>query len=351
MKKLIALLFNLVIALVVSTAIGAPAIMGVGGALFSSVFLGAHSGNISMALQLEVWQRDIVEPLFADNSFLSKAYDADMYVLAGKVVHIPQAGSASSVSKNRSSLPAVAVKRADTEVTYSLDEYTTDPVVIQDTEKIESSYDKRNSVIADDKANLLEAVTNEFVYKWSPTASGSILRTSGSAVAAHLPSATGNRKAFAIADVAAANLAMNKQNVPKTDRYCLVDSNMYSQLLSSMTESAQLAFHQQADVANGVIGKLHGFTFYERATAGRYTNASTPAPRATDAAANSADNAAAIFWQKNSVERALGMVKAFDNPGQAGYYGDVLSFLVRAGGRIRRADGKGVIAVVQEATA
>lgn len=346
MKKFFALLVNMLIAVTLTTAIGAPAVMGVGGALFASAFL-KPSSSINMAIQVEVWQRDIVDHLFADDSFLSKAFDADSYVLAGSVVHIPQAGSPSGVKKNRTTLPATVVKRTDTDVTYALDEYTTDPRLIQDTEKTEASYDKRNSVISEDKANLLESVSNEFIYKWSPTTAAAILRTTGSAVAAHLPSATGNRNAVTVKDIAAAKVAMNKQNVPKADRYCIIDSDMHEQLLSSMTESAQIAFHAQADPANGTIGKLHGFSFYERSSAGRYTNAATPAPRLPDAAAAATDNGAAIFWQKNSVERALGQVKAFDNSGDPTYYGDVLSFLVRAGGRIRREDAKGVVALVQ----
>ena len=45
-----------------------------------------------MAIQKEIWTRAIVEGLFASNSFLSKAFNADEYVEAGKIVHIPQAG-------------------------------------------------------------------------------------------------------------------------------------------------------------------------------------------------------------------------------------------------------------------
>ena len=51
-----------------------------------------------MAIQKEIWERAIVEDLFADNSFLSKAVNADMWVNAGKVVHIPQAGAAVSAT-------------------------------------------------------------------------------------------------------------------------------------------------------------------------------------------------------------------------------------------------------------
>jgi hypothetical protein len=346
MKKALSLSFNLLIAMLIGTLIGAP-LLGAGAGLLSSAFHKNSSGTLNMALQVEVWQRDIVDTLFADNSFLSKAFNADSYVLQGKVVHVPQSGGPSSVSKNRDVLPGVVLKRTDTDRTYSLDEYTTDPRLIQETEKVEASYDKRNSVIAEDKANLVESVSNEFVYKWSPAGAASILRTTGAEILSHMPSATGNRLAVTVKDVAAAKIAMNKQNVPKTDRYCLIDSDMYAQLLDSMTEAAQIAFHSAANAAEGTIGKLHGFSFYERSSAGRYSNAATPVAKAPEAAAAVTDNAAAIFWQVNSVERALGEVKAFDNPGDATYYGDIVSFLIRAGGHIRRTDNKGVIALVQ----
>ena len=54
------------------------------------------------------------------------------------------------------------------------------------------------------------------------------------------------------------------------------------------------------------------------------------------------DNIAAIFWQKSSVAKALGNVAIFDNPDRAEYYGDLISFLLRSGGRCRRSDKKGV---------
>ena len=48
-----------------------------------------------MAVQKEIWQRTIVEGLFADNTFMAKAVNDDMYVNEGKKVHIPNAGAPS----------------------------------------------------------------------------------------------------------------------------------------------------------------------------------------------------------------------------------------------------------------
>ena len=105
-----------------------------------------------MAVEREIWEGDIVEKLYAENPHLSLCVNADQYVLAGKVVHIPQAGAAPDVVKNRSSLPAAVKKRTDTDITYPLDEYTSDPVHISNAETIEPSYDKRMSVMADTRS-------------------------------------------------------------------------------------------------------------------------------------------------------------------------------------------------------
>lgn len=51
-----------------------------------------------MAIQRELWQNTIIEGLFADNSFMSKAVNDDMYVNMGKKVHIPNAGAPSGTN-------------------------------------------------------------------------------------------------------------------------------------------------------------------------------------------------------------------------------------------------------------
>ena len=48
-------------------------------------------------MQKEIWIDDIVGNLFKANPFMSFAVNADSFVLAGKVVHIPQAGAKTAV--------------------------------------------------------------------------------------------------------------------------------------------------------------------------------------------------------------------------------------------------------------
>jgi hypothetical protein len=346
MALLCAFVFNIAGASAIALATGLPFAGVLGGGALVSLFGGAASGQMNMAIQKEIWMNTIIEGLFADNSFLSKAINADEFVNMGKVVHIPNAGSASNVVKNRTSFPAAVTVRTDVDLIFNLDEFTTDPIRIPQADTVELSYNKRESVIRQDRANLAEKVSDSFLFQWSPPAAGNIIKTTGDAVAAHTAAATGNRTAFSKKDVNAAMLRFNRDNIPQEGRYLLLDADMYSQLLDSMTEKDAQAFHALADLKNGVVGKFYTFNVMMRSKVLRYTGGGAPKDWATAGAAT--DNAAALAWHENSVCRALGEVVAFENEKDPAYYGDIYSFLVRAGGRPMRSDVKGLLAIAQD---
>lgn len=296
-----------------------------------------------MAVQKEIWQRTIIEGLFADNTFLSKAVNDDMYVNEGKKVHIPNAGAPSGVVVDRSSLPAAVRMRIDVDVDYTLHELTTNPILIPYADTVELSYNKRNSVIDQDRKEIIFKAAEAMLANWLPAAANRV-PTTGQGVAAWTPSATGLRKKITPADVAALQLRMNADNVPQTDRYLLLDANMYQQLLDGMTQTQAIGFFQAADVNRGVMGMLYGFEVMVRSTVYRF--AADGILKALDAAGAATDLAGGLAWQRDSLSRALGEVIMFDQVNNPEYYGDVYSFLVRVGGAIRRYDKKGVYAIV-----
>ena len=298
-----------------------------------------------MTIQKEIWLRAIVEGLFADNSFASKAVNDDQWVDQGKKVHIPNAGAPSGIQKNRTTVPATAVKRADTDVEYTLDEFTTNPVLIPHADTVELSYNKRQSVISQDRAQLIETACQNLLYKWAP-ASTNFIRTTGEATAAHTDKATSNRKKLTKADVKTLMVKFNKDNLPQTGRYLLLDAEMYAELLESLTETDQLGFFKAADVQKGIVGQIYGFNVMQRSQVLRYATAGTLSEFSAEGAAT--DNAAGLAWHESCVSRALGEVKIFDKNDDPLYYGDIYSFLVRCGGAIRRNDKKGVYAIVQD---
>ena len=309
---------------------------------FSNAFNG-----YAMAVQKEIWEDHIEGNLFKNNEFMLASTDAGQYVLNGKIVHIPQAGGTPNVVKTRTSLPAVVVQRTDTDVTYTLDEYTTDPILIPNIDLFELSYNKRESVLSEYEATLRQTIADNVLIDWSPTGGvGTILRTSGGATATTLAGTTGVRARCLVNDLKAGQLQLNKQNVPMERRYALVSADMFQQLTDDMSATQYRDFSAEYDAKNGVLGRLFGFNIMMRSGVVTY-NALATTVNAYGANANTTDNDAMLCWQADALERAVGQIKFFEQIGHPQFYGDVYSVSVRMGGRQRRYDGRGVVAIVQ----
>jgi len=303
-----------------------------------------------MAIQKEIWQDHIEGNLFKNNEFLLASTDVGQHVLQGKVVHIPQAGVTATVVKNRTSIPATVVQRTDSDITYTLDEYTTDPILIPNAESYELSYNKRESVLAEYESSLRETIADNMLVTWSPSgATGTIIRTTGADVATHLQGTTGNRKKLTVSDLKYAQLQLNKQNVPMEGRYALISADMFQQLTDDMSATQYRDFSAAYDVKDGVLGRLFGFNIMMRGSVVTYVEDIAPTVNAYSAPTAVTDNDAVLCWQISAVERAVGQINFYERTGDPTYYGDVYSAGVRMGGRIRRSDAKGIVAIVQAA--
>jgi hypothetical protein len=300
-------------------------------------------------IEVEIWTNWIADNLFRGIEFLKNCTRADQYVLNGKVVHIPQAGAKPNATKNRAfnGAGATKVKRTDVDVTYALDEYTTDPTVIEDAANVQLSYNKMDSVLGDHVGVLNELILDNTLNVWMPITASRILRTTGANVTAHLPVATGTRKAITLDDIANARMVMNKHKVPAKDRYAIMSEDMFRQLSNQLAVTSTRDYSVMLDPVEGEIKRLYGFTIITTPTMPIYDNAGTPALRPVGAAGAITDNDAVLFYHKSFVELALGEIKFFENEGSAIDYGDVYSALVRMGGRKRYADETGVLALVQ----
>lgn len=299
--------------------------------------------GVFKAVVLETWAKYIMERFWKDNKFLQYAFSDDDYVMAGRIVHIPQPGSKPAVVKNRNSFPGTAVRRSDTDVLYSLDEYSSDPTHIPNIDAIHLSYDKQDSVLGDHMQVINETVADDLLIKWAGNAT--TVKTTGAAIAP-ITGQTGNRKGFDHKDLKKLMITMNANDVPKQDRYVLIDDNMYEFFYDSLGDTNAKDFSRYADAENGVVGKLHGFNIMTRSSVIAVSSAG--AVKALGAALGATDHLASFAWQKNTIARAIGDVKFFENKADALYYGDVYSALIMAGGRVRRSDNKGVYIIAQD---
>jgi hypothetical protein len=309
-----------------------------GGSLLISFFPSVPAGALGMAIQKEIWVEYIIENLFKNNAFLESAFNHDDYVIGGKVVHEPNAGAKPGVKKNRSTLPATVVKRNDTDNSYVLDEYTTDPILIPNAETVELSYDKIASVLSELMGGMQESVADWMLQNWKPNTS---ISTTGNAVAAHI--GTGNRKLLVIDNIVSLKKSMNKANILKEDRNLLLDSDMMEQLHTSLRINQNRDSSIAYDLVNGSIKRIEGFELHERSDVYAAEGSTIQLPDWTPSAEALAGG---LAWQKNCVARAKGEIDFFEDLGNPTYFGDIYSALVRAGGRVRRQAG--CVALLQD---
>ena len=167
-----------------------------------------------MGIYKEMWTKDIQEYLSKDNSFLSKAVNDDSYVSNNRV-YLPQSGAPSSVTVNRSSFPATATQRTDSNIDYVLRTFDVGPITIhKQTEGQWLSYDKRMSVMNQDLSILKETVADWVIYDWLVgVGTGKTIGTSGSSRAAKHADQTGNRKKLVYGDILDAARLLKKENI------------------------------------------------------------------------------------------------------------------------------------------
>lgn len=323
----------------------------VAGAFAYHIISPRNNGNMQLnGIEVEVWANYIIERFWKDNTFIQRAFSDDDKVLAGKIVHIPQPGSLPVIVKNRTILPASVIRRADADIVYVLDEYSTNPTVITQADKIELSYDKINSVYGDHAGVISQDVAGDMILKWlTDLPQSNVYYTTGAATAELGNSAfTGTRKAVLHNELMKIDRDFNKNNVPKEGRQIMYPSYMLQQLKESLSNTQYRDFSAYFDAKEGIIGRLYNFDILERSDVATATGVgATCLVNPYGAAPGVSDSEVAIAWQKDAVARALGEVKFFENLDRAEYQGDVYSSYLRAGGRRRRADNLGVAMLVQ----
>lgn len=302
-----------------------------------------------MAITLtEDWVKDIKDELFdGQNSFITMSRSHDEFV-KNKIVHIPQSGSLAGVTKNRSSFPATVEQRTDTDLNYTLEDYSVDPVLIEDIENMQNSYSKRDSVMFQHKNKLKEQIALNTIFDWSTDESSQLVITTGADEAAGPVGSTGLRKRLIMDDIRNASIALDNQNVPDDGRRILMlPSNMYADLFD-VDALLRNDIVSGKTLPSGVQTKIMGFNIMKRGFCVNYNEAGT-AKIAIGAAVSAADNSSAIAWHPDFVAKALGTVKVFTEERSPLYYGDLLSAQVLFKASRLRNSSVGIVNIIQDA--
>ncbi|KAB2918694.1 MAG: hypothetical protein F9K23_00735 [Bacteroidetes bacterium] len=292
-----------------------------------------------------VFRNDLERVLFPDNSFYSRSVDDTPFVVNGKTVQYPVQGINPNVEINRSTLPAQISQRTDDTNDYDLNEFTSDPTLITDTEELEINYNKRQSVLMQHSDTINTKLADFFANLWLPDGTDNIVRTTGATRVATAPGATGNRLKVTQTDLINVAEKLDRMNVPRDQRFALITPAMVADVMG-IENFVSLEKIGTANLLDGTIGRLLGFTILVRNGVGIYDNTGTPVKKALGATAATTDNEAALFWHPRFVNRAKGEIKVYSDLDKPEYYGSIFSAMVRAGGKTRK-DKKGIIALVQ----
>ncbi len=301
-----------------------------------------------MAIQKEVWVRDIQEQLFAGKSeFLRMSTSHDEFV-EDKTVHVPQAGTIPGATKNRAIVPAVIKKRTDTDLSYNLDDYTTDPIYIDDIDEIQTSYAKRESVLKQHVNVLKDRLALETLHDWSTdSTAANQIRTTGVAVNTNLPpGAAGTRNKLTVADLASVAKVLDEANVPDDGRVLILPPAMYYEIFT-INDLIKSDIAGKLTLPEGVAGRILGFDVIKRNGTVIYDDTGTPILKAVGAASAGDDNFGGLAWHPEFVSFAKGAIKMFDNIDDPTLYGSVYSALVLAAGKKLRSDEAGIVNLIQ----
>lgn len=307
-----------------------------------------------MSLLREIWLQDIQENLFAQNPFMGRATDHSSFVNY-KTVHIPQAGANPSIIKNVSSLPLTASQRTDSDLTYSLNQYSTPVTVVTDIEALQISYNKRMSVMGNNIKSLGNAIANNTLYSWAVAGAAAQVRTTGTADALALaPSATGTRKAITLADISSAKAILDKANVPQEGRVLIMPSDIYNSHFLAINNVQVANSYGSATLPSGVVNRIFGFDIMIRPSVLVFDNTGTPVIKAVGddgvpSAPAATDNMACLAYHPDFVSVAKGDTKIYDNVGRAEYQGDTISAMVMHGASKLRTTGTGIVQIIQAA--
>jgi len=302
-----------------------------------------------MAIFREVWSQAIQENLYKGlEAIRTVATDEPSDFINSTKVHVPNAGSVPGTVRGDVTLPLVVTERTDLDLDYDLHKFRVKPQNVEWALRYQLSYDKIQSITKDQMGTLASDMAKYMMSQWYYKAAASLVATTGTPTTTNWlgGSASGSLKHLTGADVRNAAKILDGQLIPDNDRYLLLDYEMFWQLLGDLAYDGD-----RLEVVPGLgrtIPSIYGFTVIQMPfVAAVNTSDVIKTPAAADGSFTfaSTDRPIGLAIQKSCASIATSPVTAFVNDNDPTYYGTILSAAVYGGGKYRRYDGKGIVAI------
>ena len=301
-----------------------------------------------MAVQKEVWIPAIQENLYKGFELLRAVATDDSAFVNNKKVHVPNAGAPPPVMRGNTVYPVQATGRSDADIDYSLVNFEIGPVRLGWADALSLSYDKIASITNDLIGNLNEHMRDYVLSEWWTKNTSATVATTGSSTSSNWlgGSATGSLKDILGADVRSAAEILDRQKFPATDRWLLLDYKMFWQLLADISYN-----DARIEVVAGLsatIDNIFGFKVVQLPFVGA-VNTSDVVQKPNSAGSFSfaaSDRPFGLALHKSAVGFAFTEVRGFSSDEEPTYFGDILSASIYGGGKYRRSNANGVVAII-----
>lgn len=290
---------------------------------------------------------EITEALRKDNSFMQFAKNDDAFV-NNNSVELPHAGADPTIVIDRSSFPGTISQRTDAATQYILEELSTNPTHLQFSEALIVAYNKRVSIMEQHITSLKDKKGDRCAYGWAKGTDSAHRRlTTGTATrASDAPGSTvTTAKVLTKADLLAAKLILDKENVPTTGRYLLLPPGMINDILL-LDEFTRMDAYGKSNIPDGWVGMIFGMNVMTRSYVTSHAT-STHVIKDPEAATATTDLAGGMLFHRDFVRRANGDIKVFLDVDDPAYYGSIFSAAVRFGALAARNDYKGIVSIIE----
>jgi hypothetical protein len=321
--------------------------------------------NLVLDLAVEFWDNVIAENLYKGYQWLMRAKQRNANVLIGqggaRIVHIPQAGAVPNVVRNRKNYPIPRVKRNDLDLTYTMDELSSDSTVVFEAEKWELSYAKIPDALKDHINEIGKKGALTALYRWAGKNAGesnltqTVVTTGANFTSSsYYSTMTGNRKTPLVADITTAKALMNtntKKDSNPGKRVIFMDENMYTLLKSDAVLADDKTYKKLgAEFKDGDLVKIEGYEIIRTDVMPRFTAANVAQDLLDPDYAEATDqNPGMIMVDFDFVHVANNSPKMFYKADDVDMQADIMNALAFFGASRERKDDAGVVIIVADA--
>lgn len=265
-----------------------------------------------MALNKQVWIKQILGDFYPDDSFLKKVTDYSQFV-ENERLHIANAGIDPKVLINNTTYPIKVLEREDQDNEIPLDTFATENTIVRHPEAIEYSFDKLESVVGQHRATLRKSVAMKAIHAFAPakdSVNTPLVETSGLSYQ--------GRKRLQFVDILALKERFDDAEIPLEERYLVLHPKHVSDLLLSDLE----LFKEVTNIKDGEPVKFAGFGVFTFAQMPNYRTTGEKLGKVPfNATKEASDVFASVAFYSKEVMKADGDIKMYsreDDPEQRG---------------------------------